>query len=156
MKMSTGVFAAVAILSFVLMSCGGSSSGGRTAQEEFDASYDAIATVFDDATVNECLSGNEVQCDCPGGGTIDVDIQEQTATFNNCKSADENNFDGSFTLNAQGEVSGTLEPFGECSSASVTSLTVGACHGTIEATCGATTITCELEDASGGGCQCAS
>ena len=146
--------ALVAMLLSVLVvaGCGGSRStdctAGYTAAEN---SFDDFDALLDDDNVSPCMSGEATTCNCPGGGTMTGDSEALTASFYSCISATGKEYNG--YLAATTTLSGTMDPFGDCTSVTVSDVPLDGCGGIIKATCGGLMLHCDISDDGAGGCD---
>ncbi len=166
------VFAVIASIAF-LVACGGSGSSGGSADQQAEAAAETFFTILEscnitnlnaelEAGVSEVeLSKQVTQCACPGGGEIDInaDVDTVVITATDCRSADNQNFDGTVIVDAAtGHAAVDMNDFGdECSSVEAPNLDIeeGSCSGTLTATCNAGTASCTLVEPStpGEGCD---
>jgi hypothetical protein len=165
------VFAVIASIAF-LAACGGSSSGG-SADQQAEAAAETFFTIIENCNIMDIgaeldagmsekeLSKQVTQCACPGGGEIDINEDQDTIvlTATNCRSADNQNFDGDVIIDvATGQAAVDMDDFGnDCSTVEAPSLNVdeGSCSGTLTATCTAGTASCTLVEPAtpGDGCD---
>ncbi len=166
------VFAVIASIAF-LAACGSSSGGGGSADDQAEAAAETFFSILEFCGIADVgaeldmgmsekeLSKQVTQCACPNGGTMDINAGVDTIvlTATNCKSADNQNFDGDVIIdNATGEASIDMDDFGDdCSTVEAPNLDFneGSCGGTLTATCSAGTATCTLVEpqTQGEGCD---
>jgi len=166
------VLAVIASIAF-LAACGGSGSSGGNADAQAEAAAETFFTIIESCNIlnigaeldmgisEKELAKQVTQCACPGGGQIDInaDVDTVVLTATNCKSADDQNFDGNITIDvATGQASVDMDDFGDnCSTVEAPNLNIdeGSCGGTLTATCSAGTASCTLVEpqVQGDGCD---
>jgi hypothetical protein len=166
------VFAVIASIVF-LAACGDGGSSGGNADEQAENAAETffgilefcgianVAAQLDAGMSEKDISKQVTECACPNGGTLDINAGVDTIvlTATDCKSADNQNFDGNIIIdNNTDQASVDMDDFGDdCSSVEAPNLNFneGSCGGTLTVTCSAGTATCTLVEpqTQGEGCD---
>lgn len=161
--MKKTVLAAVVLAVFAAAGCGGSGGGSTdcTAGENAaEAAFSDFTTILDSSDMAACLDLTATTCDCPNGGSVTVDQNNLTVTFDNCTSASNEVYEGTLTLSDDlSSLSANMATFDGCTNLTATDVVVeGGCSGTVSATCGGQTLTCTMGISDGecvpGDCTC--
>jgi hypothetical protein len=144
-------------LVFGMTSCGSSSSGGGsdTAKAAAEDSFDGFGEVLDSDDVEACWIGTATSCDCPGGGTLEVDADDGIAvTMDGCTSSDGLVYSGTLTMDDDYVINGNMAQFGECSNVTASNISGDDCTGSSSGTCAGESYTCNLTSDGDDGCDC--
>lgn len=161
MKISI-IVCAVCMALAIQQGCGGASSVGDNAipgssSEIAQLASDSFFSISADARLSLCLYGQELSCDCPGGGTISSEGGEPgysyTVLFENCKIGDEKIYSGSVTYSDIG-IYLRMDEFGGCTDMVGYPFDVTGCSGEYTGSCGGEEVSCSCITDDNDRCVC--
>ncbi len=142
--------AVVLVLGLGWVACGGSGGGGdncTAATTTIIAAFDQFGALVEDPAIQACITYEQTNCNCPGGGSAVANIANRTLTLTNCQDANGHSFSGVFTFNEElTQLDATMSTFGQCTNGTGSDILMTSCGGTISATCDGTSVSCTIVD----------
>jgi len=120
----------------------------KEAAEDFDVLLEYV-------DIEDCVVKGSCEC-VTGSITSTIKNNIATVVFNNCSSETWLTYNGTIEYNVQSKKgSGTLAPFGECETVTITSVSYDKtkCSGKAEGSCSGEPLNCEFQDTEDG-CKC--
>jgi hypothetical protein len=130
-----------AALLMMLVSCGGSGASSTTSNMEAERSGGDFNALLADPNIVPCMSGQQQECSCPGGGTLTV-AADGSFALDSCKASSGQIYIGTMTPEADGTTLDlNFSVFGECMNVTG-SMATDQCSGNIVGSCTSTTANC--------------
>jgi len=153
------------VLAVAMAACGSSGGGGggdcSNGEAAAESAFGDFDTIMENDDVMPCLGFERTTCDCPNGGTVTSDAGNMTWTFDDCTSAADQIYTGTFTLSQDmTTIDANMTKFDGCTNFIATDVITepGSCSGTLSATCGGQNLTCTMTEGEGecipGNCTC--